>query len=72
MVFSAAEIFSYLMKIRLLQKILLIWWWSKARFISAVSNAIQTFKQKIMKQIISLSIVPIVFDKAEMRRLNRA
>ena len=71
MVFSAAEIFSYLMKIRRLQKNLLIWR-SKARFISAVSNAIQTFKQKIMKQIISLSIVPIAFDKAEMRRMNRA
>ena len=29
-------------------------------------------KQKIMKQIISLSIVSIVFDTAEMRRMNRA
>ena len=30
------------------------------------------FKQKIKKQIISLSIVSIVFDTAEMRRMNRA
>ena len=30
------------------------------------------FKQKIMKQIISLSIVSIAFDTAEMRRMNRA
>ena len=29
------------------------------------------FKQKIMKQIISLSIVSIAFDTAEMRRMNR-
>ena len=29
-------------------------------------------KQKIMKQIISLSIVSIAFDTAEMRRMNRA
>ena len=30
------------------------------------------FKQKIMKQIISLFIVSIAFDTAEMRRMNRA
>ena len=30
------------------------------------------FKQKIMRQIISLSIVSIAFDTAEMRRINRA
>ena len=30
------------------------------------------FKQKIMKQIISLSVVSIAFDTAEMRRMNRA
>ena len=30
------------------------------------------FKQKIMKQIISLSIVLIAFDTAAMRRMNRA
>ena len=30
------------------------------------------FKQKIMRQIISLSIVSIAFDTAEMRRMNRA
>ena len=30
------------------------------------------FKQLIMKQIISLSIVSIAFDTAEMRRMNRA
>ena len=30
------------------------------------------FKPKIMKQIISLSIVSIAFDTAEMRRMNRA
>ena len=30
------------------------------------------FKQKIMKQIISLSIVSTAFDMAEMRRMNRA
>ena len=30
------------------------------------------FKQKIMKQIISSSIVSIAFDMAEMRRMNRA
>ena len=29
------------------------------------------FKQKIMKQIISLSIVSIALDTAEMRRMNR-
>ena len=29
------------------------------------------FKQKIMKQIISLSIVSIVFDAAEMRLMNQ-
>ena len=29
------------------------------------------FKQKIMKQIISLSLVSIAFDTAEMRRMNR-
>ena len=29
------------------------------------------FKEKIMKQIISLSIVSIAFDTAEMRRMNR-
>ena len=29
-------------------------------------------KQKIMKKIISLSIVSIAFDTAEMRRMNRA
>ena len=29
-------------------------------------------KQKIMRQIISLSIVSIAFDTAEMRRMNRA
>ena len=30
------------------------------------------FKQKITKQIISLSIVSIAFDTVEMRRMNRA
>ena len=30
------------------------------------------FKQKIMRQIISLSIASIAFDTAEMRRMNRA
>ena len=30
------------------------------------------FKQKIMKQIISSSIVSIAFETAEMRRMNRA
>ena len=30
------------------------------------------FKQKIIKQIISLSIVSIAFDTVEMRRKNRA
>ena len=30
------------------------------------------FKQKVMKQIISLSIVSNAFDTAEMRRMNRA
>ena len=30
------------------------------------------FKQKIMKQIISLSIASIAFDTAEMRRMNQA
>ena len=30
------------------------------------------FKQKIMKQIISLSIVSITFDTAEMGRMNRS
>ena len=30
------------------------------------------FKQKIMKQIISLSIVSIAFDTAEMQRMNQA
>ena len=30
------------------------------------------FKQKIMKQIISLSIVSNAFDSAEMRRMKRA
>ena len=29
-------------------------------------------KQKIMKQIISLSIVSVAFDTTEMRRMNRA
>ena len=30
------------------------------------------FKQKIIKQISSLSFVSIAFDMAEMRRMNRA
>ena len=43
------------------------------RRISAASNAIQTIDNEIiMKQIISLSIVLIAFDTAEMRRMNRA
>ena len=44
---------------------------SEARFIrriSAVSNAIQ---RNDNEQIISLSIVSVAFDTAEMRRINR-